>query len=404
MGETHSRFILDPSGEFAGATATAAAKIDYPVTLSDLLTELVSIDGSDLHLRAGEPPVYRIHGHLTRQDKYPVLTSEVILGMATGIMDADQRIRFEENLEIDMSHEVENVARFRVNVFHQRRKVGAVMRQIPVNIQGIDEMGLPQVLKEICMLPRGLVLVTGPTGSGKSTTLAAMIKFVNERRMRHIVTIEDPIEFVHTDLKCTVEQRELGMDTHSFAHALRHVLRQNPDIVLVGEMRDLETISLAITVAETGHLVFATLHTTDAAQTVDRIIDVFPPEQQEQIRMQLSITLQAVVSQTLLPKVGGGRIAAFEILRVVPAVRALVREAKSFQIPSVIQAGVDMGMVSLDQTLLELLRQGQIKFGDALMKCSNIVDFVGRAERQQIVSATELAEARELIGEPAKKE
>ena len=387
MSETvHSRFSLD----------TAAADA-YPVTLDQLLTEMVSINGSDLHMRAGEPPIYRVHGHLTRQ-KYPPLTSDIIRGMTVSIMNEEQKIRFEENLEIDLSYSITGVARFRVNVFHQRRNCGSVMRQIPVDIKNIDDMGLPQVLKELAMLPRGLVLVTGPTGSGKSTTLAAMIKYVNEHRARHIVTIEDPIEFVHEDLMCTVEQRELGMDTHSFSHALRHVLRQNPDIVLVGEMRDLETISLAITVAETGHLVFGTLHTTDASQTVDRIIDVFPPEQQEQVRMQLSIVLQAVVSQTLLPKTSGGRIAAHEILVVIPAVRALIREAKTFQIPTVIQAGADKGMVSLDQALLTILQQGLVKYDDVLLKCSNTVDFVNRAQKLGLVPPEVAAE---VIGEAA---
>jgi twitching motility protein PilT len=361
--------------------------MSYPVSLEHLLRELVSISGSDLHLRAGEPPVMRIHGHLTRRD-YPVLTSDDIHGMSVAIMNPEQRARFVDNLEIDLSHEVAGAARFRVNVFHQRRQVGAVMRQIPVDIKGIDEMGLPAVLKEVALLPRGLVLVTGPTGSGKSTTLAAMIKYLNERKLRHIVTIEDPIEFVHQDIKCTVEQRELGMDTHSFGHALRHVLRQNPDIVLVGEMRDLETIGLAITVAETGHLVFGTLHTTDAAQTVDRIIDVFPPDQQPQIRMQLSITLQAVVSQTLMRRVSGGRIPAFEILIVQAGTRALIREAKTFQIPTVIQAGADQGMISLDQALLGLLAKGEITYEDSLMKCSNTTDYINRARRMNLIPAS----------------
>jgi twitching motility protein PilT len=358
--------------------------MSYPVTLEHLLRELVGNEGSDLHLRAGEPPVMRIHGHLTRRE-YPVLTSDNIRDMCVGLMNDEQRERFRTNLEIDLSTEVEGVARFRVNVYHQRKNVGSVMRQIPVDIKSIDEMKLPQVLKDLAVLPRGLVLVTGPTGSGKSTTLAAMIRHVNETKFKHIVTIEDPIEFVHPDLQCTVEQRELGMDTHSFQNALRHVLRQNPDIVLVGEMRDLETISLAITVAETGHLVFGTLHTTDASQTVDRIIDVFPPEQQPQIRMQLSITLQAVVSQTLLKKVSGGRIAAHEILVVHSNTRALIREAKTFMIPSIIQSGADFGMVSLDQTLLTVLQRGDITYEDAVSKCSNIVDFNNRAAKMGLI-------------------
>lgn len=360
MGETHSRFILDPSGEFAGATATAAAKIDYPVTLSDLLTELVSIDGSDLHLRAGEPPVYRIHGHLTRQDKYPVLTSEVILGMATGIMDADQRIRFEENLEIDMSHEVENVARFRVNVFHQRRKVGAVMRQIPVNIQGIDEMGLPQVLKEICMLPRGLVLVTGPTGQGKSTTLAAMVEHINQRRPVHIVTVEDPIEFVYTDATASVCQREIGVDSPDFGTALKHILRQDPDVILIGEMRDAETIATAVTAAETGHLVLSTMHTIDAAQTVDRIIDTFPAGQQLQVRHQLAQVLRAVVCQRLVPMASRpGRVVAVEVMTNSPPVQKNIADGATDRLARIIEEshGGHYRMQTLNQSLAKHIKR-----------------------------------------------
>ncbi len=343
---THSRFDLD----------TAAADA-YPVTLTHLLTEMVSLNGSDLHLRAGEPPIYRIHGHLGRRD-YPVLTSDVIKGMAFSIMNEELRFRFEENLEVDLAHQVSGVARFRVNVFHQQKKVGAVMRQIPVDIQGIDDLKLPAVLKEIALLPRGLVLVTGPTGSGKSTTLAAMIKHVNERRARHIVTIEDPIEFVHEDIKSLINQRELGEDTHSFANSLKSALREDPDVILIGEMRDLETIEMAITSAETGHLVFGTLHTTDAVQTVDRIIDVFPVYQQQQIRLQMASNLVGVVSQTLLKRSDEtSRVAAYEVMNCTNAVRSQIREGKTHQVESLISVGSRHGMQTLNQHLAQLVAE-----------------------------------------------
>ena len=251
--------------------------------LDDLLGQMPDLEASDLHLRVGEPPMMRIHGDLERLD-YPVLTHQDTIDLMYAKMTEAQKERFESFKELDMAYEVEGVARFRVNCFHQQRHVGAVMRMIPIKIKSIEELGLPQILKEFADLPRGLVLVTGPTGSGKSTTLAAMVNHINDTRKAHIITIEDPIEFVHEDRKCIVEQREVGQDTHAFADALKHVMRQTPDVILVGEMRDLETISLAITAAETGHLVFATLHTTDAMQTVDRMVDVFPPQQQQQMR------------------------------------------------------------------------------------------------------------------------
>jgi twitching motility protein PilT len=267
-------------------------------------------------------------------------------------------------------------------MFRQRGYIGSVMRLIPIRVKTIDELFLPPVTKELALRPRGLILVTGPTGSGKSTSLAAMIHHVNLHERLHIITIEDPIEFMHSDIKSAINQRELGMDTHSFAAALKHVMRQNPDVILVGEMRDLETISLAITAAETGHLVFATLHTTDAPQTVDRVIDVFPPEQQQQIRMQLSVTLQAVISQTLLPRADiGGRIAAFEVMVVTPAIRALIREGKTHQLYTDIQTGGQFGMQSLDQHLLQLLAERKITYEDALGKTSNPRDFEQRAAR-----------------------
>ncbi|MCC7492494.1 MAG: type IV pilus twitching motility protein PilT [Fimbriimonadaceae bacterium] len=377
-----------------GGRRTNVGEIDYPVSLDDLLREMASKGGSDLHMKHGQPPIYRVHGKLTRQTQYPLVTGDIIRAMGFKIMRPETRIRYDENLEVDCSYHLHGVARYRVNLFTQRQQTGLVMRQIPEKIPTCDEIGLPPVLKDVAMFPRGLVLVTGPTGSGKSTTLAAMIRHVNETRRRHIVTIEDPVEFMHEDIRCTIEQRELGIDTHSVSDALRHVLRQNPDIVLVGELRDLETIGLAITVAETGHLVFGTLHTTDASQTVDRIIDVFPTAQQSQVRMQLSITLASVVSQALLPKRGGGRIAAFEVLVVESATRALIREAKTFQIPTMIQAGAERGMISLDQSLLRLVADGQVTYQDAALKSSDAKSFQERAERQGLVPPEVIEELR----------
>lgn len=349
------------------------------VTLDDLLRDLCSREGSDLHLKYGEPPVFRVHGKLMRTN-YPVV--ERVEDYIYPILSDAQKARFEKMMELDLSYEIKGVARFRVNCFRQRGKMGAVLRAIPVKIKTIDELMLPPVTKEICMRPRGLVLVTGPTGSGKSTTLAAMVDHINRHRRCHIMTIEDPIEFVHEDKLSEINQRELEIDTHSFAAALKHVMRQNPDVILVGEMRDLETISLAITAAETGHLVFATLHTTDAPQTIDRIIDVFPPEQQNQIRMQLSVTIQAIISQTLLPRRDiEGRIAAFEVMVATPAIRTLIREGKTHQIYSDIQAGAEHGMISLDQYLIELIRKGYVNYEDAVIKSSNPRDFEQLAAR-----------------------
>ena len=348
--------------------------------IDDLLRELVSKEGSDLHLRVGEPPVYRIHGKLTRT-QFPVITA--VEDYLFPILNEERRQRFAENLELDLSYEIEGCSRFRVNCFRQRGHMGAVLRAIPVRVKTIDELMLPPITKDICLRPRGLVLVTGPTGSGKSTTLAAMVDHINRNRRCHIMTIEDPIEFVHDDNMSEVNQRELEIDTHSFAAALKHVMRQNPDVILVGEMRDLETISLAITAAETGHLVFATLHTTDAPQTMDRVIDVFPPEQQNQIRMQLSVTIQAIISQTLLKKQGQeGRVAAFEVMIASPAIRTLVREGKTHQIYSDIQSGGDYGMISLDQYLISLLKKHLISYDDALAKSSNPREFEQLAARQ----------------------
>ena len=346
--------------------------------LDDLLRLVVEQNASDLHIKAGEPPILRIHGMLTRTN-YPRLTPEDAKNMVYGIMTEERQHRYERKMELDMAYALEGVARFRVNVFRQRACVGAAFRLIPLRVQTVDELGLPQVLKRIALLPRGLVLVTGPTGSGKSTTLAAMIDWINEHRAVHIITIEDPIEFMHTDKVAAIEQREVEIDTHTFADGLRHVMRQNPDVILVGEMRDLETMQLAITAAETGHLVFATVHTTDAAQTMDRIVDVFEPDRQEQIRMQLSVVIQAVVSQTLLPRCDvAGRAAAFEIMMANPAIRNLIREAKTHQIYAMIQTGHDLGMQTLDGHLLQLYRQGLVTFEDAVAKSSNPAEFRDR--------------------------
>jgi len=363
----------------------------YPIPLDDMLRLLVRHEGSDLHLRAGEPPVFRVHGDL-RRTNFPVIKAEQLKQVMYEIMGADRISRYERDLECDLAYQIKGLARFRVNVFKQQSSVGAVMRLIPIRVQTLDELNLPPVLKEIADLPRGLVLVTGPTGSGKSTTLAAMINHINENKPLHIITIEDPIEFMHGDKTAAVNQREVDMDTHSFAEGLRHVMRQNPDVILVGEMRDNETMQLAITAAETGHLVFSTVHTTDAAQTIDRIVDVFEPERQEQIRMQLAVTLQAVISMTLLPRADRpGRVAAFEIMIATPAIRNLIRERKTHQIYGSIQTGADMGMQTLDNHLLQLYRNGIVSFEMALSKSSNPSEFSARAgggkQPEELVSA-----------------
>ncbi|MDE2125964.1 MAG: type IV pilus twitching motility protein PilT [Armatimonadetes bacterium] len=354
--------------------------------IDDLLKLLVEREASDLHLRVDEPPVMRIHGVLTRLDM-PVISEHDIYELIHPVMSPDREARFEQTMELDTSYAVPGLSRFRVNIFRQQGHIGAVMRVIPYEIRTIDQLGIPQVAKRIAQLPRGLVLVTGPTGSGKSTSLAAVIDLINETRQGHIVTIEDPIEYVHQDKMCAVNQREVGVDTHTFAAALKHVMRQNPDVILVGEMRDLETIKLAITAAETGHLVFATLHTTDAPQTIDRIIDVFEPEAQQQIRMQLSVVLQAVISQTLLMrKDGTGRVGAFEVMVCTSAIRTLIREGKTYQIYTDIQTGQQHGMQTLDASLLDLAGRDIIEFEDALAKSSNPLEFRQRAMRLGIVA------------------
>ena len=319
------------------------------------------MNGSDLHLTAGTPPTVRVHGELERLQDYPMLSPRALQGMIYAILPQKMRERFEQELELDMSYSLPGRARFRVNVYMQRDAVGAVFRVIPFEIKGLDELGLPPVCADLARFPRGFVVVTGPTGSGKSTTLAGMVDVVNTERAGHIMTVEDPIEFLHRHKSCVVNQREVGADTHGFAQALKHVLRQDPDVILVGEMRDLETISTAITAAETGHLVFATLHTQDAPQTIDRIIDVFPPHQQQQVRVQLATALQGIITQQLLPTAdGSGRVAACEVLSITPAVRNLIREGKTHQIYSVLQTSAAAGMQSMDSALAQLVRAGKI--------------------------------------------
>ncbi|MBC8064281.1 MAG: type IV pilus twitching motility protein PilT [Chlorobia bacterium] len=349
------------------------------VSIDALLRELVDKDASDLHLKCGEPPIMRIRGDLKRAD-YPVLSEDDHRELLFSILNDERREKLDTFKEVDLSYYVEGVSRFRVNMYWQRGHPGAVFRVIPFKIRTIDELAMPQVCKRLSLLPRGLILVTGPTGSGKSTSLAAMINHINLNRKLHIMTVEDPIEYVHEDKVSIINQRELGTDTHSFSDALKHVMRQNPDVILVGEMRDLETIQLAITAAETGHLVFSTLHTVDAAQTIDRIVDVFPPEQQAQIRTQLSVTLQAVISQSLLPtKDNKGRVAAFEVMTATAAIRTLVRDGKTHQLYLDIQTGAELGMQTLDGSLLNLLKDGVIDYEHAMARCSNLQDFVRRA-------------------------
>ncbi|CAN5637049.1 type IV pilus twitching motility protein PilT [soil metagenome] len=328
---------------------------------ADLLLEVIERNASDLHLTAGAHPTVRVRGRLMALEDYPIMTTEQTREIVYSILTNDQRQRLETDWQIDFAYAVPNQARFRVNAYYQRAAIGAAFRLIPFSIKTIDELGLPTVLHELARRPRGFVLVTGPTGSGKSTSLAAVVDEINETREEHIMTIEDPIEFLHGHKKCIVNQREIGSDAKSFGMGLKSALRQDPDVILVGEMRDLETIHTALTAAETGHLVFATLHTQDTPQTIDRIIDVFPAEQQQQVRVQLSVALQGIVTQQLLPTAdGAGRIAACEVLLATPAIRNLIREGKTHQIYSSLQTGGNIGMQTMDAALATLVRAGKI--------------------------------------------
>jgi twitching motility protein PilT len=340
------------------------------VPVQELLGHALAMDASDLHITVGAKPTVRVHGDLKPLEQYEILEGDHVRRMIYAILTQRQRERLEQDLELDLSYSLPGRGRFRVNVYFQRDALGAAFRFIPFVIRTVEELALPPQVGDFARLPRGLVLVTGPTGSGKSTTLAALIDVVNTEREVHIMTVEDPIEYLHRHKRALVNQREIGADTHSFANALKHVLRQDPDVILVGEMRDLETISTAITAAETGHLVFATLHTQDAPQTIDRIIDAFPPHQQQQVRVQLSTTLQGVVTQQLLQTWDGlGRIAAAEVMVTTPAIRNLIREAKVHQIYSAMQSGARFGMRTMDQALAYLVVNGKISMELAKQRC-----------------------------------
>ena len=339
--------------------------------LGEILRYVVQHQASDLHLAVGLPPVMRIDGHLNPIEGYPELSTNESRELIYSILNQDQRQKLETEWEVDLSYSLYGHARFRVNVFFHKGTLAAAFRLIPVNIKTIDELGLPKVLHTFCHKPRGFVLVTGPTGSGKSTTLAAIIDEINATRADHIVTIEDPIEFLHSHKRCVVNQREVGSDTKGFPVALRSALRQDPDVILIGELRDLETIQIALTAAETGHLVFATLHTQDCPQTIDRIIDVFPPHQQEQIRVQIAATLEGVVTQQLLPKASGsGRICATEVLISTPAAKNLIREGKTHQLYTVMQTGGQHGMQTMNSCLADLVKRSHITRELALKRSS----------------------------------
>src|SRR3954451_12341115 len=328
---------------------------------ADVLLQVLDRRASDLHITAGAQPTIRVRGRLTPLDEFPVLTPTDTREVVYSILSNDQRQKLETDWQVDLAYTIPNRARFRVNAFFQRSAIGAAFRLIPQEILSVDQLGLPPIVHELTKKPRGFVLVTGPTGSGKSTTLAAMIDQINATREQHIMTVEDPIEFLHGHKRCIVNQRELGFDAQSFGIALKGALRQDPDVILVGEMRDLETIHTALSAAETGHLVFATLHTQDAPQTIDRIIDVFPAAQQGQIRSQLAVSLQGVITQQLLPTAdGASRVAACEVLIATPGVRNLIREGKTHQVYSVMQTGTQHGMQTMDAALAELVRKGSI--------------------------------------------
>jgi twitching motility protein PilT len=360
-------------------TPTAPGAVGMPrpddLHINDLLGLVIEWGGSDLHLTANSPPVVRVHGDLRPVPDMPELNGSQIRQMVYSILTQKQREKFENELELDTSYALPGKGRFRVNVFLQRDSVGCVMRAIPYDVVDFDALGVPPAVKTWAYLPRGLVLVTGPTGSGKSTTLASLVDIINRERSVHIMTVEDPIEFLHMHKRSLINQREVGEDTHSFDAALKHVLRQDPDVILVGEMRDLETISTALTAAETGHLVFATLHTQDAPQSIDRVIDVFPAHQQQQVRVQLASALQGICTQQLIPtRDGTGRAIACEVMVATPAVRNLIREGKTHQIYSMLQAGGRYGMVTMDMSLVQLVRSGRIALDMAVERCGNEED------------------------------
>ncbi len=343
--------------------------------IENLLQEVIDKDASDLHLQVGLQPMLRVDGSLTASHDAPPLDEEMVENLIYSIVDDEQKQILSKDKELDFSFAFGDLGRFRVNAFHERGNLAAALRLIPNEIRTLEELGLPKAMSKFTDYPRGLVLVTGPTGSGKSTTLAAMIDKINTERATHIITIEDPVEYAHKSKKSVLVQREVHYDTYSFAAALRSSLRQDPDVVLVGEMRDLETIAAAITIAETGHLVFATLHTNSAAQSIDRMIDVFPPHQQQQIRVQLAAILQGICAQRLVPAIGGGRIVASEVLVANSAVRNIIREGKTHQLDSVIQTGGELGMQSMDKTLVEFVRGGKITREEAKNVAVDLQEF-----------------------------
>jgi len=387
-----------------GATGDAIGSFDGSersrAHLDMLLRKIVELGASDLHLRCGEPPITRLHGEMKRLDM-PVLDPETLEQMLRSIMPERNRQEFVETNDTDYAYEIAGLARFRANALKDRNGPAAVFRQIPATVVTVEQMGITPEVQKLCQLNKGLVLVTGPTGSGKSTTLCSLIDLVNRSRSDHVITIEDPIEFVHPNKKCIITQRQVGVHTGSFKSALRAALREDPDIILVGELRDLETVAIAIETAETGHLVFGTLHTTTAAGTIDRVIDQFPADRQAQIRVMLAESLKGVVSQTLCKKIGGGRAAAREVLLSIPAVTNLIREGKTFQIPSVMQTSKRLGMVTLNDALLELVDSGQVEPAEAYSKAVEKTGFVaGLKSRGVDVSFAEGAEPGKEAAKP----
>ncbi len=366
-----------PSAASYDRASTEQKVTDNDLDVASVLGEMIDRGASDLHLTTGAHPTLRLSGSLVPLEDYPKLVPQSLRRVLYAIMSQRQREKFEAELELDFAFALPGRARFRVNIYQQREAIGAAFRLIPYEIKPLEDLGVPPAVNNFAGLPRGMVLVTGPTGSGKSTTLASLVDLANRTRQDHIMTVEDPIEFLHRHKSCLVNQREVGEDTWSFANALKHVLRQDPDIILVGEMRDLETISVALTAAETGHLVYATLHTQDAAQTIDRVIDVFPPEQQQQVRTMLAGAIQGIVCQTLCKTADGkGRVVATEVLIATPAIRNLIREGKTHQIYSAMQAGAKHGMHTLDQHLADLVRTRRITYEHGLEKCHHVEDYI----------------------------
>jgi twitching motility protein PilT len=372
------------STEGSAAAAPGPAPAAEPkLRMEALLRRTVETGASDLHLRTGEPPIFRRDGELERHEG-PELRAEEVEAMLTSIMAARELDEFREGGDADWAYELPNTARFRANAAVERRGPMGVFRVIPSQIQTVEQLGISAEIQKLCYLPKGLVLVTGPTGSGKSTTLAALVDLINRTRTDHILTIEDPIEFVHSPRKCVVTQRQVGFHTKSFKQALRAALREDPDVIMVGEMRDLETVSIAIETAETGHLVFGTLHTTTAASTVDRIIDQFPADRQSQIRVMLSESLKGVIAQVLCPKIGGGRVAAKEVLLSIPAIANLIREGKTFQIPSIMQTNRKVGMVTLNDALIELVEKKMVEPKDAYAKSADKTGFAAALKAKRL--------------------